>query len=184
MFLFAVFRVLGASERFVVFVVFGIAPRAHVFGIRRPPLLVRNPVCRQKSLGGRLVAAAGGHLVAHDPRAVEVDLSKVKMKWLSPPVVAVSLELSETLTDRDVVLDLSCDAFDDGRPAVAGGALVALVCWPEVGPFSSETITRALPKSLPHACTPLPRATAAGARRKARSSSRSSTVYLRGAGTS
>ena len=99
-----------------------------------------------------------------DPRAVEVDLSAVKMKWLSPPVVAVSLELSETLTEQDVVLDLPCDAFDDGRPAVAGGALVALVCWPEVGPFSSETITRALPASLPHAWTPLPRATAAGLR--------------------
>ena len=99
-----------------------------------------------------------------DPRAVEVDLSAVKMKWLSPPVVAVSLELSETLTEQDVVLDLPCDAFDDGRPAVAGGALVALVCWPEIGPFSSETITRALPKSLPHAWTPLPRATAAGLR--------------------
>ena len=64
----------------------------------------------------------------------------------------------------DAVLDLPCDAFDDGRPAVAGGALVALVCWPEVGPFSSETITRALPASLPHAWTPLPRATAAGLR--------------------
>ena len=60
------------------------------------------------------------------------------MKWLSPPVVAVSLELSETLTEQDVVLDLPCDAFDDGRPAVAGGALVALVCWPEVGLFIGD----------------------------------------------
>lgn len=97
-----------------------------------------------------------------EPRAVEVDLRDVQMRWLSPPVVAFLLDLGDTPGECDIMLNLPCDA-GDGRPAVAGGALVALVCWPEVGPFS-DRITRALPAALPHAWTPLPRATAAGLR--------------------
>ena len=97
-----------------------------------------------------------------EPRAVEVNLRDARMKWLSPPVVAFSLNLGDAPQECDVMLNMPCDV-GDGRPAVAGGALVALVCWPEVGPFS-DRITRALPVALPHAWTPLPRATAAGLR--------------------
>ena len=97
-------------------------------------------------------------------RAVECDLEDAfangAATWLSTPTVVFEVGFGPVEVSGERVLDFSEVKSDDDAPAVAGGGLVAIVCWPELrvradDAFGEPDATKLFATSLPHAWAPL-----------------------------